>query len=137
MCAYTLTYTCAGDAPNRALSVEVSGLETGDPRCGMMGVYDPMRDANGAVKVVNGRPVYESRGGGGKRYLFHASNGSWYICVGKEPMEAGRAVGVLTVSSSSMSADAITGTWKVDDGSKWVDAPKVKVAAVNMGGAGS
>ena len=48
------------------------------------------------MKLVNDRPVYESRGSGGKRYLFYASNGDWFITVIKADMEAGAAVDLAT-----------------------------------------
>jgi hypothetical protein len=59
-------------------------------------------------------------------FMFKAgSNKQWFIH-DREHMEAGTNAGWLCVDSTALMPDKITEGWKVWDGAKHVDAPKVR-----------
>jgi hypothetical protein len=60
--------------------------------------------------------------------MYYGSNKQWYICHGREAMEAGKAAGLMRVNSTALTPAQVTETWQVfspGDG-KWVDARKVR-----------
>jgi hypothetical protein len=103
-----------------------------------MGVYELIEG-----KKVNGRGVwqmvgeqelfmyYGSRPGNFIRSIKkwttgdRASNKKWYIS-DRADMEAGGDSGWMSVASTALTPDQVTETWKVHDGTAWVDAPKVR-----------
>ena len=85
----------------------------------MMGMYELMEG-----KEVNGRGVWQMAGGQ-EVFMYYASTKEWWIG-GRENMEAGKAAGWMGVASTALTPDLIAETWKLYDGTSWVDAPKVR-----------
>jgi hypothetical protein len=114
--------------------IRVEGQEQGDHqhRCQkalhrLMGLYELVEG-----KEVNGRGVWQMAGGR-ECFMYYGSYKSWFICSGKAAMEAGKGVtyakimaGQMGVASTALTPDQITDTWKVSDGTAWLDAPKVR-----------
>jgi hypothetical protein len=87
-----------------------------------MGVYELMES-----KAVNGRGVWQMAGGGVENFMYYASNKYWYICNGRETMEAGEGAGAMKVASTALTPNQVTETWQVDGTpTGWLDAPKVR-----------
>jgi hypothetical protein len=84
-----------------------------------MGMYELMEG-----KEVNGRGVWQMAGGV-EFFMYYASNNKWCVSV-RAGMEAGKASGWMYVASAALTPDQITETWELDDGTAWVDAPKVR-----------
>ena len=85
-----------------------------------MGVYKLM-----GGKEVNGRGVWQMAGGQENFMYYASSNKEWYIS-SRASMEAGKDTGWIYVDSTAFTPDQVTETWKVDDGTAFVDAPKVR-----------
>jgi hypothetical protein len=94
----------------------LEGQQPGDPKHGMMGVYELVEG-----KEVSGRGVWKI---GGKDYfMYYASNNNWFVG-SRENMEAGGAIGWMSVASTALTPDTITEMWQVCDGG-WIDAGKI------------
>jgi hypothetical protein len=89
-----------------------------------MGVYELMEG-----KEVNGRGVWQMAGGQ-KHFMYYGRNKEWWISK-REDMEAGKASGWMHVASTALTPDQIIPlyaheTWRVHDGTAFVDAPRVR-----------
>ena len=84
-----------------------------------MGVYELVEG-----KEVNGRGVWQMAGGQ-EYFMYYSSDKEWYISH-REAMEAGENAGWMGVASTALTPDQVTETWKVGDGTAFVDAPKVR-----------
>jgi hypothetical protein len=111
---------------NEAFAVVLEGHEEGDPRHGMMGVYERLDR-----KDVNGRGVWQLLGN--DAFLFYAQreredDGRWHWWVGdKEDMETGKGRGYLKVPSDAVSPTDLTETWTATEPwGSWVSAPRVR-----------
>ena len=91
----------------------------------LMGPYE-LRDPDAAGGVVNHRPTYKHAQE--DAYLYYASSVGVWVVSGLENMQAGGAACRMIVKDPALTPEAIsaTATWQVSDGSKWVDAPKVR-----------
>jgi DNA-binding beta-propeller fold protein YncE len=125
----TLPYDNSQEAPANKLpepkilsartDILLEGQQQGDHQHGLMGVYELMEG-----KMVNGRGVWQMAGGQ-EYFMYYASTKQWWIS-DREDMEAGEAEGFMRVDSTAPTPDQITETWKVGDGTRWPDAPKVR-----------
>jgi hypothetical protein len=98
----------------------LKGQQQGDHQHNKMGMYELIEG-----KEVNGRGVWQMAGG--KEYfMYYNSIKEWMIGDSREYMEAGKADGWMYVATTALTPDQVTGTWKVWDGTAWVDAPKVR-----------
>jgi hypothetical protein len=103
----------------------VEGQEQGDSQHHLMSMYELMEG-----KEVNGRGVWQMNvllAGGQEYFIHYGSSKKWYIS-NRESMEAGKAAGWMRAASNAFTPDQITITtpWQVDDGTAWVEAPKVR-----------
>jgi hypothetical protein len=105
----------------QARRIKLEGQEEGDLQQGAMGVYELEEG-----KEVNARGVWKATGK--EVFMYYASNNEWYI-IHRENMEAGKAWGWMRVASTALTPDKITEGWEVDDGTAFVEAPKVRVRA--------
>jgi hypothetical protein len=92
-----------------------------DDRYQWMGVYDLMEG-----KVVSGRAVWQKQGGDEERFLYYSGNGDWKFST-RECMEVGSAH--MNLPSAALTPDQAhpSEVWEVDDGTKWVASPEVRV----------
>jgi uncharacterized protein YuzB (UPF0349 family) len=104
-------------------SIMVEGQEEGDPGHCSMGVYELMEG-----KVVNGRGVWQQQGG--IEFFIYYTSMSWWIN-DEESMEAGKALGWITVESSALTPDRVTAQWRVANDSIFHDAPKMRVRVMS------
>jgi hypothetical protein len=103
--------------------IVLAGQEAGEVQHRMMGAYVLMEG-----KLVNGRCVWKREEVGVEAYMFYAASaGEWHVCSKTETMEAGEALGELSVGSDAMTPDAVANRWEAwDDGDgEWQDAPKI------------
>jgi hypothetical protein len=113
------TFTAVLTLPPQCTDILLEGQQQGDYR--LMGVYELMEG-----KEVNGRGVWQ-RAGGQEYFMYYDGNEQWFICSGREAMEAGEAAGAMRVASTALTPDQATETWQVAPGDgKWYDAPKVR-----------
>ena len=62
---------------------------------------------------------------GQEYFMYYASSKEWWIG-GRASMETGEGAGVMRVASTALTPDQVTETWKVYNGTAYVDAPKVR-----------
>jgi hypothetical protein len=84
-----------------------------------MGMYELVEG-----KEVNGRGVWQMAAGQ-EYFMYYDSDKEWYIGR-RASMEAGENAGAMKVASTALTPDQVTETWKVGDGTAFVDAPNVR-----------
>jgi hypothetical protein len=106
---------------NEAYAVVLEGQEEGEVQHLMMGVYERMED-----KEVDGGGVWQALGGVNCFLHYYSSSERWMVS-SRENMEAGNGNCCICVKSTAATPDQITAQWQVDDGTAWVNAPKLRV----------
>jgi hypothetical protein len=99
----------------------LEGQEEGDVSHEDMGVYERVEG-----KEVNGRGVWQALGGMGSFLYYYSSKKRWMVS-SRESMEAGNGKGYMVTISTAATPDQITEQWRVDDGTGWQVAPKLRV----------
>ena len=94
---------------------------TGPNRAVVNGTYVP------TAERLNDKPVY-AKEGDADRWLFFATDKSWYVTTGRENMTANKAAGI-THTETGLAHPAAAKAWRVWDGSKW-DAQPLEVSIV-------
>jgi hypothetical protein len=123
---------CPMAAARKVGDIRVEGQEQGDHQHDKMGMYELVEG-----KEVNGRGVWQMLGGK-EWFVYYGRNNTscteWWIS-DRENMEAGKADGWVYVASIALTPDQIIGTWKVYEGTGFVDASKVRAVQCPMAAA--
>jgi hypothetical protein len=106
---------------NESYAVVLEGKEEGELMHEFMGVYERVEG-----KEVNGRGVWQALGGVDYFLYYYSSKKNWMVG-GRENMEAGNGQCLKCVESTALTPDQITEQWRVNDGTAWVNAPKLRV----------
>jgi hypothetical protein len=95
----------AMEQAKEAREIKVEGLVEGEVHHDKLGVYELMEE-----KVVNGRAVWQNAETKGY-FMYYTNTKKWSIS-DRESMEAGEAAGFLSVASTALTPDTITGRWQ-------------------------
>jgi hypothetical protein len=107
---------------NESYAVVLEGQEEGEASHEDMGVYERVEG-----KVLNGRGVWQAVGGRDFFLHYYSSKKQWLVSSDRESMEAGNGEGFMFTNSTAATPDQITEQWSVYDGTRWKNAPKLRV----------
>jgi tetratricopeptide (TPR) repeat protein len=106
-------------------TIVLEGQEEGDLQHCLMGVYKLLEG-----KEVNGRGVWKRIGM--EEFLYYSEEYRWGIGDDEDLVSPSTDPGWMSVTSTALTPDRITETWRVGDGSgdgRWYDAPNARVRA--------
>jgi hypothetical protein len=106
---------------NESYAVVLEGQEEGEARHELMGVYGRVED-----KELNGRGVWQALGSMDCVLYYYSSKKQWMVS-SRESMEAGSGKGSMLVTNTAATPDLITEQWRVNKGTGWHNAPKLRV----------
>jgi hypothetical protein len=115
-------------AARQCTDILLEGKQQGDHQYHFMGIYKLLEG-----KEMNGRGVWQMNGRGvWQIYIYYAQRTKpddkrwhWWIKQCSPPCNW-RATGDMMVFSTALTPDQVTETWQVNDGTAFVDAPKVR-----------
>jgi hypothetical protein len=106
---------------NESYAVVLEGHAEGELRHKDMGVYERVEGTE-----INGRGVWQAVGSI-FRFLYYYSRKNLWMVASREHMEAGNGKRYMYANSTAATPDQITEQWRVYDGTRWHDAPKLRV----------
>jgi hypothetical protein len=106
---------------NESYAVVLEGQEEGELSHVDMGVYERVED-----KEMNGRGVWQAVGGMDSFLYYYSSKKQWMVS-DTLGIDAGNGSCLMFAYSTAATPDQITEQWTVGDGTRWQDAPKLRV----------